>query len=264
MTPHRDTPDLYERVTAGIISALEAGTRPWAPTWTSPLSPPGLPLRITGEPYRGINVLLLWSVMMTRGYPSPVWMTYAQAQKLGGQVRKGEHGALVCYAGAMTKGDGGSGESGLDDRRSGQGGSRQSGSGEPNAGTLPKLRSSTVSNRNESDRLIHSLKSYKVFNVAQIEGQAERFAIEAVSATIGLAAAVECFVASTMNRPGFAGGSNFQIGWSHHEQNDEQVSPRGPRTRCADGYGSRRRACLTLGGGGVDSGQDRLLGAHAA
>jgi len=28
-----------------------------------------------------------------------------------------------------------------------------------------------------------------------------------------------------LNRPGFAGGSNFQIGWSHDEQNDEQVFP---------------------------------------
>jgi hypothetical protein len=26
-----------------------------------------------------------------------------------------------------------------------------------------------------------------------------------------------------LNRSGFAGGSNFQIGWSHHEQDDEQV-----------------------------------------
>ena len=28
-----------------------------------------------------------------------------------------------------------------------------------------------------------------------------------------------------LNRTGFAGGSNFQIGWSHDEQNDEQVFP---------------------------------------
>lgn len=28
-----------------------------------------------------------------------------------------------------------------------------------------------------------------------------------------------------VNRTGFAGGSNFQIGWSHDEQNDEQVFP---------------------------------------
>ncbi len=26
-----------------------------------------------------------------------------------------------------------------------------------------------------------------------------------------------------LNRPGFAGGSNFQVGWSHDEQDDEQV-----------------------------------------
>jgi antirestriction protein ArdC len=195
MTAHRDKLDLYERVTAEIIGALEAGTRPWAPTWTSSLSPPGLPLRIKGEPYRGINVLLLWSVMITRGYPSPVWMTYAQARKLGGQVRRGEHGTLVCYAGATTKGDSGPG-----DRRSGQGGSGQGGSGELNASVVPKLRSSSTADRNEGDRLIHFLKSYIVFNVAQIEGLPERFDIEAVSATVGLAEAVEFFIANTKAR----------------------------------------------------------------
>lgn len=31
--------------------------------------------------------------------------------------------------------------------------------------------------------------------------------------------------ALTDEPPGFAGGSNFQIGWSHDEQNDEQVFP---------------------------------------
>jgi hypothetical protein len=28
-----------------------------------------------------------------------------------------------------------------------------------------------------------------------------------------------------LNRPGFAGGSNFQIGWSRYEQNNEQILP---------------------------------------
>ena len=28
-----------------------------------------------------------------------------------------------------------------------------------------------------------------------------------------------------MNRSGFAGGFDFQIGWSNEEQNDEQVPP---------------------------------------
>ena len=43
--------------------------------------------------------------------------------------------------------------------------------------------------------------------------------------------------------------------WSHDEQNDEQVFPRGPYAGGADGSGSRRRPRLALGGGGVDRGQ---------
>jgi len=26
-----------------------------------------------------------------------------------------------------------------------------------------------------------------------------------------------------LNRPGIVGGSNSEVGWSHHEQNDEQI-----------------------------------------
>jgi len=42
-----------------------------------------------------------------------------------------------------------------------------------------------------------------------------------------------------MNRPGIVGGSNFQIGWSHDKQNDEQVFSRGAPTRREIGVGSR-------------------------
>jgi hypothetical protein len=30
---------------------------------------------------------------------------------------------------------------------------------------------------------------------------------------------------SNLNRAGFPGGSNFQVEWSHDEQDDEQVQP---------------------------------------
>ena len=42
-----------------------------------------------------------------------------------------------------------------------------------------------------------------------------------------------------LNRPGIVGGSNFQIGWSHDKQNDEQVFSRGAPTRREIGVGSR-------------------------
>ena len=67
-----------------------------------------------------------------------------------------------------------------------------------------------------------------------------------------------------LNRPGFAGGSNFQIGWSHDEQNDEQIFSRGSRPRGANGFGSRKRARHAVGARGVDRRQDRLLTAHVA
>ncbi len=31
--------------------------------------------------------------------------------------------------------------------------------------------------------------------------------------------------ALSVNRPGFVGGSHFQIGWSRYEQNNEQILP---------------------------------------
>lgn len=61
------------------------------------------PLRHTGQPYTGINVLLLWSEAVARGFRSPIWMTFKQALELGAHVRKGETGSLVVYASRFTK-----------------------------------------------------------------------------------------------------------------------------------------------------------------
>jgi hypothetical protein len=53
-------------------------------------------------------------------------------------------------------------------------------------------------------------------------------------------------------------------GWSHDEQNDEQVFTRDPDPSGSDGSGSRRRAPVALGGSDVNRGQDRLHAADAA
>jgi antirestriction protein ArdC len=92
--------DIYQRVTDTIIRDLEQGTRSWTKPWTTTSKDLDSirPLRHDGTPYRGINVLILWSETIEHGYTSPTWMTYRQAQALGAQVRKGEHGATVVYA----------------------------------------------------------------------------------------------------------------------------------------------------------------------
>ena len=84
-----------ERVIADrIIAAIEAGTAPWRMPWTGGAGCP-FPRRVTGERYRGINVLSLWLEASDKGYASPTWMTYRQAAERGGQVRKGERSTLV-------------------------------------------------------------------------------------------------------------------------------------------------------------------------
>ena len=72
--------DVYERVTARIVADLEQGTRPWLKPWSAPTDDrlPSLPLRASGTPYRGVNVLLLWGAAFEGGYRSNVWMTYKQ------------------------------------------------------------------------------------------------------------------------------------------------------------------------------------------
>ncbi|SFU17372.1 ArdC family protein [Sedimentitalea nanhaiensis] len=97
--------DLHKTITDQIIDAIEAGCPPWRKPWTGSAACPGLPVRHNGEPYRGINVLVLWSVAAAKAYNSPRWMTFKQAKDLGGSVRKGEKSALVMYFDTFKKED---------------------------------------------------------------------------------------------------------------------------------------------------------------
>lgn len=131
--------DVYDRVTQRIVTALEAGVRPWSKPWTDTgRKAQIMPLRHNGTPYRGVNVLLLWAQAMECGYTMPVWMTYKQAQALGAQVRKGEQGSLVVFANRMTKRE-------------------------------------TDEEGTETEKEIAFLKGYTVFNVEQIDGLPEQY-----------------------------------------------------------------------------------------
>jgi antirestriction protein ArdC len=84
-------PTVYEQITDRIISMLEKGTVPWQKPWKVAT---GLPRNlISKKPYRGINTLLLHSM----SYESPFWLTFHQAQQLGGMVRKGEKACPVVF-----------------------------------------------------------------------------------------------------------------------------------------------------------------------
>jgi antirestriction protein ArdC len=132
--------DIYARITDRIVAELEKGVRPWVQPWSAGNVTGRItrPLRHNGEPYTGMNVLLLWSEGLARGYTSPIWMTFKQSLELGGHVRKGESGSTVIYASRFTK-------------------------------------TETDEHGGEVERDIPFLKTYSVFNVEQIENLPEHF-----------------------------------------------------------------------------------------
>jgi antirestriction protein ArdC len=127
--------DIYTKITNRILADLEQGVRPWLKPWNSDHAAGRItrPLRHNGIPYSGINVLVLWSEAVDKGYSSPLWMTYKQSQELGGQVRKGEHGTQVVYADKIVK-------------------------------------TETDAAGKESERAIPFLKAFTVFSTEQIDG----------------------------------------------------------------------------------------------
>src|SRR5690606_32980873 len=83
--------DPYAEVTARIIAALERGTVPWRHPWRSR----GLRNAVSNRPYRGINLLMLGITALENGYDDPRWLTYRQAERLSGHVRRGQRGTQI-------------------------------------------------------------------------------------------------------------------------------------------------------------------------
>jgi antirestriction protein ArdC len=115
--------EVYEAITRRMIKALEAGTIPWQKPWTAAAGGP--PMRMSnGEPYRGVNTLLLGWEAQERGYSSPWWGTYDEIARRSGMeqrtnsrggsfwvspdgsprgVRKGEKGTKIVFSKTVIK-----------------------------------------------------------------------------------------------------------------------------------------------------------------
>lgn len=97
--------DLYQEITSKIIAQMEQGKFPWVQPWNADHAACtiGLPVNATTQRrYSGINVLILWGAVFDCGFASQNWLTFKQAKALGGSVRKGEKGQVVCYADRFT------------------------------------------------------------------------------------------------------------------------------------------------------------------
>ncbi len=84
----------------------ESGVKPWVCPWVRNGAAAGLPANFsTGTAYSGINIMLLWCSAAKQGFQDERWLTYKQAQELGGQVRKGEHGTTAIFYKTLEKED---------------------------------------------------------------------------------------------------------------------------------------------------------------
>jgi len=93
-----DKRDVYARVTAQIINAIEQGVGTWRMPWHTSGRYAFSPINATSKkPYRGINTVCLWAAAQAKGYERGEWATYQQWQDKGAQVRKGEKATLVVF-----------------------------------------------------------------------------------------------------------------------------------------------------------------------
>ncbi|WP_448215290.1 ArdC family protein [Endozoicomonas sp. 2B-B] len=127
--------DIHQEVTDRIIKAMESGNLPWVKEWKAGEACSMLPYNASSKKnYSGVNTLLLFIEAEEQGYNANGWVTYKQAQALGGNVRKGEKGCTVVYYNTMKRT--------VDDVETGE----------------------------ELEVKIPFLKSYTVFNIEQCDG----------------------------------------------------------------------------------------------
>lgn len=102
--------DLAQDITNKVISLLERGNLPaFKKLWSN--GGEGYNYS-TGKPYQGLNSLLTALATSEGGYSQNAWLTFNQANKLGGRIRKGSAGlALTSYRFVQKTGEGGKDES---------------------------------------------------------------------------------------------------------------------------------------------------------
>lgn len=86
--------DTYQEVTNAVIHALEVGTIAWKCPWNQLDMPKNI---VTANYYRGWNAIWLNCLTNIKSYKTSYYLTYKQAQDLGGTIMKGEKGTHVIY-----------------------------------------------------------------------------------------------------------------------------------------------------------------------
>lgn len=136
--------DVDEVITEKIIGSLQNGVIPWRKPWNGgDMMPRNLHTR---QEYTGTNIYMLWGASMQQNFESPYWVTYRQAQELGGHVKAGEKGhQIVRWLTRETPGK------------------------QKDTDAAPEAAGKTDAKKSDMHRFFYP-KIYTVFNVEQCEG----------------------------------------------------------------------------------------------
>lgn len=155
--PSNDRFDLYRTVTDKIVAAIEAGAGAFVMPWHVGAATGRPANALTGHGYRGVNVVALWAEAVMSGYGTGWWASYRQWERLGAQVRHGEHGTVIVF--------------------------------------YNRLNTAPTDELDESDRFRLVARASRVFNLDQVDGWQPPGA--APMPMVETLAEVEAFVAAT-------------------------------------------------------------------
>jgi antirestriction protein ArdC len=127
---------IREEITNKIVEGLKAGVIPWRKPWRSIPDPVRTPTNfVTNRDYQGMNIPLLWLAQQQKGYPAGYWASFNQWKSVGCNVRKGEKATTI----VLWK---------------------------------PVKSVKTKEDGEKVEKSFPILKTWNVFNVAQVEGKA--------------------------------------------------------------------------------------------
>ena len=94
--------EIEEKVSEQLIAQLEKGVKVWEKPWHGVGDP--LPTNFsTKQHYKGINIFILMNEQYEYNYLTNYWLTFNQAKKLGGNVKKGEKSVKIVRYDVMRK-----------------------------------------------------------------------------------------------------------------------------------------------------------------
>jgi len=159
--------DIYSQVNGRLLAALEQGIIPWKRPWSG-----RLPTNYdTNREYRGVNILTLGIAEMVMGYSSPYWLTFRQAQKHGGHIRKGERATYIVFS-------------------------------------EKKVKEVQMEDGTKEERVLHFVRSFPIFNFDQTEGVPKKDAVAALDPDRDLIEVCNSVMSRMPNPPAYRESGN--------------------------------------------------------